>query len=557
MTGHLGSQRRMWLFHLCLRPVRDALPLRPIETRNHMLRHSLLLGFAAGALALTAETATAQVPLTTELFAQGLSQATDLTFAPGDPTRVFIVQQGGQIRVVENGTLLATPFLNIDPIVQSGGERGLLGLAFHPDYQNNGRFFVNYTNNSGDTRVAEFSVSADPNVANGTIVQLIASIDQDFSNHNGGCIKFGPDGMLYVGMGDGGSGNDPNNRSQNGQQLLGKMLRYDVDLPSPFIPADNPFVGNGSVRDEIYHLGLRNPWRFTFDRMTGDMWIADVGQNAREEIDFIPAGLAGQNLGWRCMEGTRCTNLSGCTCNAASLLDPIQEYPHSQGCSVTGGMIYRGSAIPSLAGTYFYADFCTSTIWSLKYNGTAVTDFMIRTAELDPDNGTISGIRSFGEDFDGEVYIVTSSRVWKIVPEPPDCGWTNYCQALPSASTVPATAFAFGSTSIAANDFTVGAGGTVPGTFGIFFYGSTQDTISSSNGNLCVGGTLYRFNQISQSDIFGSASAAVDYNVAPFNAGAGQINAGDTWYFSFWFRDNQNGQAGWNFSDGLEVLFCP
>lgn len=507
---------------------------------------------------LSAPSASAQAPLTTELFVSGVAGAVDLTFAPGDPTRVFIVQQGGQIRVVENGTLLATPFLNIDPLVQSGGERGLLGLAFHPDYQTNGRFFVNYTDNSGNTRVTEFAVTTDPNVADPNPVQFIAQITQDFSNHNGGCVKFGPDGKLYVGMGDGGSGNDPNNRAQNGQSLLGKMLRFDVDLPAPFIPADNPFVGNSTIRDEIWHLGVRNPWRFTFDRMTGDLWIADVGQNQREEVDFIPAGMGGLNLGWRCLEGTRCTGLSGCSCTDTTLIAPIHEYNHSQGCSITGGMIYRGSAIPGLAGTYFFADYCTAKIWSLEYDGVSVQNFTDRTAELDPPGTpSISGITSFGEDFDGEIYICAGARVWKIIETPPACGWNNYCTALPSGSGVAAGMFASGSTSIAANDFAVGASGTVPGTFGLFFYGPGQTQIANGNGNLCVGGTLTRFQVINQSDIFGSVFQPVDYNTAPFNVGGATINAGDTWNFQFWFRDNQAGAAGWNFSDGLEVLFCP
>ena len=293
--------------------------------------------------------ASAQTTLQTELFVQGVSQATDLTFAPGDPTRIFVVQQGGIIRVVENGTLLSTPFLNIDPIVQSGGERGLLGLAFHPDYQSNGRFFVNYTEQLRRHPCLRVRRDVEPERREQHGRPDDRLINQDFSNHNGGCIKFGPDGMLYVGMGDGGSGNDPNNRAQNGNSLLGKMLRYDVDIAAPYIPADNPFVGTSGINNAICHIGLRNPWRFTFDRQTGDMWIGDVGQNAREEIDFIPAGVLGENLGWRCKEGNRCTNLSGCACSDGSLLDPIQEYNHSGGnCSVTGGMIYRGSAIPTL-----------------------------------------------------------------------------------------------------------------------------------------------------------------------------------------------------------------
>lgn len=529
-----------------------------------MLRFSLFIGLA-GAAFMASSDAAAQVPLETELFVQGINTPVDLTFAPGDSTRVFIVQRGGQIRVVENGVLLATPFLNIDPAVLSGGERGLLGLAFHPDYQNNGRFFVNFTNNSGDTRIAEYAGTADPNVASNTLVQFIAQIPQDFSNHNGGCVRFGPDGMLYVGMGDGGSGNDPNNRAQDGGSLLGKMLRYDVDLAAPFIPADNPFVGISLFRDEIWQYGMRNPWRFTFDRDTGDMWIGDVGQGQREEIDFIPAGaVAGQNFGWRCKEGTRCTGLTGCSCSDGTLIDPIQEYSHTGGnCSVTGGMIYRGGDIPSLDGTYFYADYCSSQIWSLQYDGTQVTNFQNRTAELDPaGTANISAITAFGEDHDGEVYILTQSgRIWKIIPEPPQCGYTTYCQATTSASGVPVSIFGSGTTLISANNFAVGANGMVPGTFGLFFYGPDQASISSGFGNLCINGNammpLIRLQTINQADIFGSVFQSIDFTNPQQMMGPGAINAGDSMNFQYWCRDIQNGTGGWNYSNALNALFCP
>ncbi len=528
-----------------------------------MHRSLLAAGLGLCVLALGSSSAAAQTPLTTELFVQGLSSPVDLTFAPGDPTRVFIVERGGRIRIVENGTLLATPFLNIDPLVASGGERGLLGLAFHPDYQTNGRFFVNYTNNSGNTRDTEFAVTAaDPNIADPTPVQFIAQINQDFSNHNGGCVKFGADGKLYVGMGDGGSGNDPNGRAQNGQQLLGKMLRYDVDLPSPFIPIDNPFLMNSAVRDEIWHIGVRNPWRFTFDRVTGDMWIADVGQNAREEIDFIPAGMGGLNLGWRCLEGTRCTGLSGCVCTDPNLLAPIQEYNHGQGCSVTGGMIYRGAAIPDLTATYFYADYCSNRIWSLKYNGSSVTDFQVRTAELDPPNGSIGSISSFGEDFDGEVYIVTlGGRIWKIIEAVPPCGFTNYCTALPTSLGFPASIAASGSPSITDNNFIVAAGGLPTATFGIFFYGPAQVQQASGIGNLCVVGDMtmpaIRLLPAVQADILGSAFRLVDFTDPNQSMGPGAILPGMTLNFQFWFRDNQMGASTWNFTDAVSVLFCP
>ncbi|MEM1448156.1 MAG: PQQ-dependent sugar dehydrogenase [Planctomycetota bacterium] len=527
-----------------------------------MHRSLLAAAVVGGFLAIGSSDAAAQAPLTTELFVQGLSSPVDLTFAPGDPDRVFIVEQRGRIRIVQNGVLLPTPFLDIDPIVQSGGERGLLGLAFHPEYQTNGRFFVNYTNNSGNTRVAEYVVSTDPNIADPNRIQFIAQINQDFSNHNGGCIKFGLDGMLYVGMGDGGSGNDPNRRSQDPQQLLGKMLRYDVDLPSPFVPADNPFVGNGAVRDEIWHLGLRNPWRFAFDRVTGDMWIGDVGQGAREEVDFIPAGVGGENLGWRCLEGNRCTNLSGCSCSDTTLLGPIQEYNHGQGCSITGGMIYRGSAIPSLAGNYFYADYCSSRIWSLQYDGTSVFNFQVRTNELRPATGNISGITSFGEDFDGEIYIVTQAgRIWKIVEDVPPCDATNFCTALPTSNGFPASIAASGSTSITDNNFVVAAGGLPSNTVGLFFYGPGQTQQPSGIGNLCVTGDAnmpaIRLYPAVTADILGSAFRQVDFTDPNQSTGPGAILPGMTLNFQCWFRDNDMGVPTWNFTDGVSVLFCP
>ncbi|QDV07161.1 Soluble aldose sugar dehydrogenase YliI precursor [Planctomycetes bacterium Poly30] len=527
-----------------------------------MHRSTLLAGLAATLLAWTAAPAAGQAPLTTELFVNGLVSPTDLTFAPGDPTRVFIVEQRGTIQVVENGVTAGAPFLDIRSMVGSGGERGLLGLAFHPDYQTNGRFFVNFTNTGGNTRITEFAVTADPNVADPTVVQFIDSINQDFSNHNGGCLRFGPDGKLYVGMGDGGSGNDPNGRAQDGMQLLGKMLRYDVDIPSPFIPADNPFVGVSTVRDEIWHIGVRNPWRFTFDRMTGDLWIADVGQNAREEVDFIPAGVGGLNLGWRCKEGTRCTGLSGCVCTDTTLIDPIIEYTHGQGCSITGGMIYRGSAIPSLQGTYFYADYCSNRIWSLRYDGTNVLDFMERQTELDPPgSASLSNITAFGEDFDGEIYILSGARAWKIVEDVPPCGYTNFCQAVAGSTGTPAIIAGTGSTSIGANDFGLAAGGVPSNGIGIFFYGPEQTSTTSGLGNLCVAGNaskpLIRIYPAVQADILGSAFLQVDFTAPNQSMGPGAINAGDTLNFQFWFRDNQGGTPSWNFTNGLSAVFCP
>jgi len=245
--------------------------------------------------------ASAQVELDSVTVASGLSQPLLVTHAPGDTDRIFIVEQRGTVRVVKNGTMLGTYFLDVQALNSSGGERGLLGMAFHPDYDNNGWVFVNYTNNGGSTVVARYTVSANPDVVNSNSAQIIMTISQPYSNHNGGDIRFGPDGYLYIGTGDGGSAGDPGNRAQNGNSLLGKMLRIDVDNGLPYtIPASNPFVGNPSVRDEIWALGLRNPWRFNFDSETGDMYIADVGQNQLEYIHVEDAGSpGGLNYGWR------------------------------------------------------------------------------------------------------------------------------------------------------------------------------------------------------------------------------------------------------------------
>lgn len=381
---------------------------------------------ACGALAIGISMAAGGgVSLTTETIASGLARPLFVTHAPGDFDRIFIIEQRsgstGRIRIFDlnTNTLLPTPFLS--QTVSTSSEQGLLGLAFHPDYETNGKFYINYTNTSGDTIVDEFTVSANPDIADGFSRRQILFVDQPFSNHNGGWIGFGPDEYLYVSMGDGGSGGDPGNRAQDiTNQLLGKMLRIDVngdDFPgsSAFnyaIPADNPFVGV-SGDDEIWAYGLRNVWRAAFDRETGDLYMGDVGQNAIEEIDFQPASSAGgENYGWRCYEGNNAFNTFGCG-PAADYVFPIQTYSHSGGnCSITGGEVYRGCAIPELDGTYFYADYCSGQAFSFKYDGVNQTEFQSRTFEI----GGGFGIVSFGLDAYGEMYLVRQGgTVEKIV----------------------------------------------------------------------------------------------------------------------------------------------
>jgi glucose/arabinose dehydrogenase len=342
----------------------------------------------------------------------GLGDALYLTGAPGQPGRLFIVQQGGQIRILQNGRLLGRPFLDVSRLITAGGEQGLLGLAFHPGYARNGRFYVNYTDRSGDTRVVEYrrasATRADPGSA-----RVLLGIDQPFSNHNGGALAFGPDRMLYIATGDGGSGDDPQGNGQSTSSLLGKLLRIDVDRRSggrPYgIPAGNPFASGGG-RPEIYHYGLRNPWRFSFDRARGDLWIGDVGQNAIEEIDYRPRSAGGgANFGWRAFEG-RASHIGGAGAlrGPSRHTPPVAQYSHSEGCSVTGGYVYRGTRVPALAGRYLYADYCSGTVWSMRAGPNP--GGVRRETRL---GARLSNVTSFGETLNGDVYVLAGGSLYR------------------------------------------------------------------------------------------------------------------------------------------------
>lgn len=385
----------------------------PVQLRGWLVS---LLGAAAGATACGSDSEPSIGQGTgarLEAIATGLSSPLYLTAPPGDP-RLFIVQQTGAIRVVENGNLLPTPFLDLSSQVTAGGEQGLLGLAFYPDYATTGSFVVHYTDLEGDTRISTFQVSSDPNVADAASEQTILTADQPYTNHNGGQILFGPDGYLYVGLGDGGSSNDPEGRGQSRSDLLGSILRLDVQDGTYTIPADNPFVGLPDVRPEIWSYGLRNPWRFSFDRQTGDLYVADVGEQRLEEVDVSPASAGagrGENYGWSIMEGTEC--LGGGPCDQTGLTLPAFEYSHDQGCSITGGYVYRGSAVPALQGLYFFGDFCQGWVRSIRYaagEALELTDW--------PGLRPTGPITSFGEDAAGELYLMGSAgTVYKVVPD--------------------------------------------------------------------------------------------------------------------------------------------
>ena len=406
------------------------------------------LGMLASASLVQADTA-----LTTIRVADGLVRPIGVTYAPGDYDRVFVIEKQGTIRIMQNGSLLPMPFLDVTAETVGGttdwSEQGLLGLAFHPDYQNNGFLYINFTGAGGVTTVRRYTVSANPSLADPGSGFTVLTIAQPQDNHNGGWMGFGPGGFLYIATGDGGGSgdNDAGHTTGvgNGQDitnnLLGKILRVDVDgdgFPADpgrnySVPGDNPFVGIDGD-DEIWAFGLRNPWRNSFDRQTGDLWLADVGQGDWEEINFQPvASTGGTNYGWRCREGKHDFDTNG-DCSLVPFEEPIYEYSHVLGCSITGGYVYRGCAIPDLQGAYFFADYCSNNIWSFRYDGISISGFLTRTGELAPGGGlAIGSITSFGEDAFGEIYICDQSggEVFKIVADVPggflggDCNTNN------------------------------------------------------------------------------------------------------------------------------------
>ena len=325
----------------------------------------------------------------------------DTIASAGDGTgRLFVLEQAGVIRVINGNTIEPLPFLDIsDRVGSQGNEQGLLGIAFHPNFSQNGYFFVDFTDQNGNTVIARFTAPTGKN-ADPSSEKVILQIKQPFPNHNGGQLVFGPDQYLWIGMGDGGSAGDPNNNGQSVDTLLGKILRIDVDHGSPYaIPKDNPFASGGG-RPEIYAYGLRNPWRFSFDRQMGDLYIADVGQNKWEEINYLPAGYNGQpaNFGWNRREGLHAyKDTDGA--DMTGLIDPIYEYGHDQGCSVTGGFVYRGKSLPAFDGIYLFADFCSGNVWGLTRNDTNIWEGKILFH-------TIFSLTSFGEDQNGEIYLL-------------------------------------------------------------------------------------------------------------------------------------------------------
>jgi glucose/arabinose dehydrogenase len=568
--------------------------------------------------------AQSQVTMTTTRVASGLTLPLFVTAPTGDTSRIFILEQRvsttGRIRILQipGNTLLGTPYLSISPVA-TGNEEGLLGLAFHPDFANNGFFFVFYSLPTGNNTVvryqanAPFTTSTTANAASATTVITIPH--SSFSNHNGGWIGFGPDGYLYIASGDGGSEGDPSGNGQNINVLVGKMLRIDVNTLPYTSPPTNPFFGVAGA-DEIWHYGLRNPWRDSFDRATGDLLIGDVGQNAHEEIDFQPAGQGGLNFGWRCMEGFSCTGMSGCTCNSPALTLPVYDYPHTGGsCSITGGYVYRGSALCGVQGTYFFADYCSAQIWSFRLVGGSVTQFANRTAELAPGGGlSINSITSFGEDANGELYICDQGgEIFKVIPRMPatvDCNgnsqWdvcdiqngtssdangdgipdecqsvgTSFCfgdgtqttpcpcnnSGLPghgcnnSAATGGAQISATGTTS--PDTVVLKSTGELPSALSIFLQGDTLTSAVFGDGVRCANGNLKRLYSKNAVGGVVSAPTGAERSITARSAALGDaIPPGATRHYQVYYRDpsstfcpNPPGDT-WNVSDGLHITW--
>jgi glucose/arabinose dehydrogenase len=471
----------------------------------------------------------------------GFSSPVGITHAADGSGRIFVVEQGGRIRIVKSGVAQPTPFLDISTRISSGGERGLLGLAFAPDYARRGYFYVDYTNPAGDTVISRFRRSAaNADLADSASEQIIITITQPFANHNGGQLAFGRDGYLYVGMGDGGSANDPGNRAQNPLELLGKILRIDVETGRPYTytsPASNPFVNRAGFRPEIWALGVRNPWRFSFDRLTADLFIADVGQGSFEEIDFQPSTSAGgENYGWRIMEGTHCTNLDPCVMTGLTL--PVVEYGHGAGdCSVTGGYVYRAATFPRMQGLYFYGDFCTGRIWQLhRENSVWMTSLLLDTAIQ---------ISAFGEDEAGNVYVAgyNTGQIFPLV----DNGPALPPSPTPSPATIHFQAAAYNAGEEGGYNFpTVVRDGDTTTDITVD-YATSDGTASERSDYTTTRGTLHFAPGVTQKMIFVpitndlKAEGAEQFNITLSNVrGAATLASPSTATFTITDLDNPN-----------------
>lgn len=529
-----------------------------------MSRRIVTRRFAAFGLAALASSGAARAQfVSAELVAANLDYPVNVTSPPQDARRLFVVEQPGRIRILKDGVLLATPFLSIETRVSFGvnREQGMYSLAFDPDFAHNGFFYVDYCDLNNAFVVERYSVTANPDVADpASATTIFGPHPHPGFAHYGGSMQFGPDGMLYVSTGDGGGnfddgpGHAPEGNAQSGASYNGKLLRFDVNAPPGYVPANNPFASpTDGVLDEIWAFGLRNPWRISFDKLTGDLWIADVGRGGAEEIDFQPSSsVGGENYGWRCMEGSLCTGQAGCTCFDATLTLPLHEYPHSIECAIAGGVVYRGRLLPALRGAYLFGDICSARIWTARPNGLGSAAIEELTPRLSaPPPWSVNNPISFGEDGRGEVYVVDmgGSEIFRLVPEYPQP--QSYCVALPNSTGATATLASSGHTSVVWNDLVLSCSGLPPNTFGLFYAGTQRDQTPLGNGFRCLGGSVVRY-PIVHADAGGFAAQAIDLG-SPLLG----VAPGDVRQFQMFYRNPAGGGAGFNLSDGIEITVCP
>ncbi|MDF1838835.1 MAG: PQQ-dependent sugar dehydrogenase [Planctomycetota bacterium] len=498
----------------------------------------------------------------------GIGLPVDVVTRPGE-ARMYIVDFSGSVRIWNAGELEPTPFLDLTATVFAGLSTGLRGMAFHPGYESNGLVYVSYDimDQAGQVYfvIARMQRSAgNPDFVDAnSLVEVLREL-QPRPGHASSRLVFGPDGMLYAALGDGGIQQDPDCNGQNHSNLLGSMIRIDVDGGFPYaIPQDNPFLGDPNVRDECWVLGMRHPWRWSFDRWLGDLWISDVGQAAWEEVNFIPAGQGGVNLGWSVMEGPDCYVQTTCLPGALPCNDPgytaaIHEYNHNAGdCSIIGGFVYRGIARPQDQGRYFYGDFCSKRVWSLRFDGQQVSDIQEHTSSMVSLNGgTLDTPVAFGQDPDGELLIMdfADNEIYRLVS---DCHVVSYCEPLPNSLGAPATLTWSGAPKLGSMDLTFHVQGMPAGTIGHVFYSSNATQTPLGAGTLCVDTSAGYFRLPNfVANPLGRAHFKPDFTSPPLDSGPSHVLAGSQWFFQAWYRDTGAplGSAS-NLTGGLQVFF--
>lgn len=498
----------------------------------------------------------------------GLVQPVDIQSRPGD-SRFFVAERGGLIRIVDDGAPLPLPFADLSDLVATDGDTGLRAFAFAPDYPMSGQLFAWFDAANGTEGVDGVLVRLSVSAGNDDLVDAASAIEilrvpQDGRSHGGGHIGFDFEGRLLLGIGDGTPGGDPYCRAQDRTNLMGTMVRIDVSGDLPYtIPADNPFVGTPGVRPEILHFGLRHPWKWSIDPSTGDLWIADVGQGQREEVDYVPAGGAGLNFGWPAVEGTVCYDGEGCSnlppCIDSSYVAPVFEYEHGMGCSVTGGYVAESMSVPELQGSFVFTDFCSHRIWSARATGNGSVNVIEHGVTIYPHGANLVLPVTFGIDGEGELLVAdyVDGEVYRVAPAE---SFVAVCEGAPNVAGDGASLSTAGTTSLTKNDLVLSVGGAAPFTLGILFYGPESTQVPGGNGMRCVdaGGLSVFRAGVRVANGNGSMSFGLDLESEPFNAELGQVQAGSTWYFQTWYRDigGPLGQDS-NFSGALAARFRP